>query len=150
MPNLVEVKITGGRELFEALEARPSRVAKNIIRKCLKKAAGIWRGEMRQTVAQGPHVWKGSAKTGRSREFAFLRDHIGMKVSVRGDELEGSCAVGPVKKGFWAQFLEFGRSDQAAQPFIRPAFESKVRDVLAKFVETAKEELDKEFPGSSR
>lgn len=150
MPNLVEVKITGGRELFEALEERPPRIAKAIIRKCLRAAAGIWRGEMRDTVPQGPHVWKGSSRTGRSREFAFLRDHIGMKVSVRGDELEGSCAVGPVKKGFWAQFLEFGRSDQAAQPFIRPAFESKVRDVLEKFTEKAKEELDKEFPGASR
>jgi HK97 gp10 family phage protein len=147
MSKVVEVKISGGRELYEMLEERPKRIAKAIIRKALKRAAGIWRGEMKDRVAQGWHVWKSSTK-GRSREWGFLRGHIGMKLSVRGDELEGSCAVGPVKKGFWAQFLEFGRSDQAAQPFIRPAFESRKEDVLAEFISTAQEELEKEWPAA--
>lgn len=146
MSKVVEVKITGGQELFEMLEERPPRVAKAIIRKALRAAAGIWRGAMVEKVAQGWHVWKGSSKTGRSRDFAFLHGHIGMKLSVRGDELEGTCSVGPVKKGFWASFLEFGTSRQAAQPFIRPAFDGYKDAVLDKFTEKCREELNKEMP----
>ena len=148
MSKVITVKIEGGRELYEQLEQRPLRIAKAIIRKGLKKAAGIWRGEMRQRVAQGWHVWKGSGRTGRSREFAFLRDHIGMKVSVRGDELEGTCAVGPVKKGFWAMFLEFGTSRQPAQGFIRKSFDARGQEVLDKFTQTCREELAKEWPAA--
>jgi len=147
MARVVEVKIEGANELFEQLEARPAKIAKAIIRNCLRKAGGIWRGEMKARVARGWHVFQSSAK-GRSREWGFLAGHIGMKVSVRGDELEGTCSVGPVKKGFWALFLEFGTANMAAQPFIRPAFEARKQEVLDKFISSAKEELQKEWPAA--
>jgi HK97 gp10 family phage protein len=140
--NVVEVKIEGGKELFEALENRPPATAKAIIRKALTKAAGIWRGEMKLRVAQGWHVFA-STKRGRSREWGFLYQHMGMKTSVRGDELEGTCQVGPVKKGFWALFLEFGTSRQAPQPFIRKSFDSKKDEVLDTFTSEARLELIK-------
>jgi HK97 gp10 family phage protein len=143
MPDVVEVKIKGARELIEALEQLPKQVAKDIIRAGLRASAGIWRGEMRDRVVRGWHVWKGGRRTGRSREFGFLHDHIGMKTSVRGDELEGTCMVGPVKKGFWSLFLEFGNSHQGPQPFIRQSYEDKKDEVLAKFVSVCKEKLEK-------
>ena len=139
---VVEVKVSGGAELFEALEKAPREVAKAIIRAGLRSAAGIWRGEMKTRVARGWHVFK-SSLLGRSREWGFLAGHIGMKVRVTGDELEGSCQVGPVKKGFWALFLEFGTAHMPAQPFIRPSFETRRQEVLDRFTTVCKEKLEK-------
>jgi HK97 gp10 family phage protein len=140
-PIVIETKITGLRELGEALETQPREIGRNIMRKGLKRAAGLWREEMKNTVRRGFHVF--DAKGDRSREWGFLADHIGMKVSLRGDELQGSIAVGPVKKGFWAMFLEFGTSKMPAFPFIRQAFETRKAAVLDKFVDTIREELAK-------
>jgi HK97 gp10 family phage protein len=142
MALIVEVKITGLRELQEVLEQQTKNVAKDIIRKGLKKAAGLWREEMKTRVARGWHVFQ-SASKGRSREWGFLAGHIGMKTSVRGDEFEGTCHVGPVKKGFWSLFLEFGTARMAARPFIRPAFEARKFAVLEKFTSTVREEIAK-------
>jgi HK97 gp10 family phage protein len=140
--SVVEFKITGGKELYEALEEQPKRVAKEIIRAGLKQAAGLWREEMRNRVVRGWHVFE-SARKGRSREYGFLAGHIGMKTSVRGDELEGTCGVGPVKKGFWDLYLEFGNAHQAPQPFIRQAFETRKQEVLDKFISVCREKLEK-------
>jgi HK97 gp10 family phage protein len=141
-PIVVQMKMTGLRELGEALEKQPREIGRNIMRKGLKRAAGLWREEMKNTVRRGFHVF-GSKSAGRSREWGFLAGHIGMKVSLRGDELQGSIAVGPVKKGFWALFLEFGTSTMPAFPFIRQAFETRKAAVLDKFIETIRAELAK-------
>jgi HK97 gp10 family phage protein len=137
-PRVVEVKITGAAELYEALERAPHEIAKKIIREGLKRAAGLWREEMVARVARGWHHWKNQPGV---QEWGFLSEHIGMKATVRGDELEGSCQVGPVKKGFWSSFLEFGTSRMSAQPFIRQSFEARKEDVLEEFIKTCREKL---------
>jgi HK97 gp10 family phage protein len=141
MADIVEAKISGGAELFEALENLPKAAAKAIIRAGLRSAAGIWRAEMKQRAQKGWHVWKGSKRQGRSRDFAFVSEHIGMKVVVRGDELEGTCQVGPVRKGFWSLFMEFGTRHSSAHPFIRQSFDARRTDVLDQFITVCKEKL---------
>jgi len=49
--------------------------------------------------------------------------------------------VGPEKAAFYALFLEFGTEFQAAQPFMRPAFEEHKDEVLAAFAEAMNVEL---------
>jgi HK97 gp10 family phage protein len=153
--NVVEIKITGTAELEAALESFPRTMAKAIVKKALKSAAGIWQQEMKAKVRQGWHVWKiteykGAKYKGRSREWGALSRLIGIKVSVRGDELGGTATVGPVKKGFWALFLEFGTKRMGARPFIRPAFDSRANDVLNKYIEVARTELEAAYTGAGR
>lgn len=148
-------KVEGLSELLERLETAPLAAGKKIMRTGLKEAAGIWREEMKNRVARGFHVWesgqrkfKGQKILGRSREFGALSKLIGMKTSVRGDELAGTCSVGPVRIGFWSLFLEFGTHSGAGgrgippQPFIRVSYESRGNDVAEKFAEVVKRELD--------
>ena len=51
--------------------------------------------------------------------------------------------------GVYWRWVEFGRpgagghTHQAAQPFIRPAFDTRVEDAIKRFAESAAERLDK-------
>ncbi|HEX4381242.1 MAG TPA: HK97-gp10 family putative phage morphogenesis protein [Candidatus Acidoferrum sp.] len=144
MSAIVSVKISGLEELADALERKPLAAAKAVVRKCLRASARVFWQEMRQRVRRGWHVFE-SKGSGRSREFGFLADHIGIKIRVRGDELGGTAQVGPVKKGYWELFLEFGTRKMAAIPFIRPAFESRKQDALDKYISTARESLKQDM-----
>jgi hypothetical protein len=145
-PIVVQVKIEGLAELAEALEKQPREVAKKIIRTGLKRAAGLWREEMIRTVKRGWHVFaEKHSKGGRTREYGFLAQHIGLRASLSSDELAGIVTVGPVKKGFWSLFMEFQSpgAHNPAPPFIRPAFEAKKFAVRDKFIDTVREQLAK-------
>lgn len=145
------VKLSGFSELAEVLETRPRRAAQAVMRKGLKKSAGLWREEMSRLVAKGFHVfstgkgarkYKGQKLEGRTREFGVISKTIGMKLRLDSDEIGGTIDVGPAKVGFWAQWLEFGRAGQGKAPFIRPAYDGKAIDVLETFKSTIREELE--------
>ena len=55
---------------------------------------------------------------------------------IKGEAIDGEIQIGPSQKGpaFRAHFPEFGTSTQAAQPFMRPAFEqqkSRIEQIMA-------------------
>jgi HK97 gp10 family phage protein len=142
----VEFKITGTAELVKALEQLPPQVARSMVKKNLGRAARPWYAEMKSKVRQGWHVWKstivGKAHYGgRSREYGALSRLIGIRVRLDSDELGGTAQVGPVKKGFWALWLEFGKRGGRKFPFIRPAFDAKKDEVLNLYAEGLRSEL---------
>src|SRR5262249_16841850 len=136
MQCLVSVKVTGLKELQAALENIPRNIARRLLREVLRKAAGIWREEMSLRAPRLSEV-KLATNAKNVRIPGDLARHIGMKVKVNSG-LEGEVQVGPVKRVFWALFLEFGTRKQSARPFIRPAFEAKRGDVLTRFIEEGK------------
>ena len=158
MTKVVDVKISGLEELQEKLEHLPIKAARKIMRRSLRVAAQIWVDEMKAKVARGPHHFKGGFDL-----FGVIAKTIGMRVSVKSD-LEATATVGVPRKVFWAKFLEFGtkvrfrgkkvggkRSGGTTGqivpgkfPFARPAFESRKREVLAKFTEDLREALEEE------
>ncbi len=146
MPDLIEVEISGGEEIFEKLENFPRRIGKAIVKKALRAGAAVFRDEMARRAPKGWHVfrkteYKGQKYKGRSRDFGVLSRSIRTSLSVRGDELEGVASIGPSKKAFWGLFQEFGRRGAQAQPFIVPAFDAAKGAALEAFIKTAKEEL---------
>lgn len=154
----VEYKITGTRELYEALEQKPRDAAKKIIRKALVAAGQIWVDDMKSRVRRGPH-----RNARGSIDWNLLSQNILSKVTVRGDQLGGKVYVGPAAKVagyrlFWAVFLEFGTKlrhrgkgkaggstgQMPKLPFIVPAFESKKQAVLDKYISSVRETLEAE------
>jgi HK97 gp10 family phage protein len=141
---VVTVKITGLSELQARLEQVPRNIARGVLRRGLR-AAEVWKREMELRVA---------------RLTGFLALHIGMRVTVRGDELAGSAIVGPLKADYpqripkqrgrgstisaatVARFLEFGTRKMRARPFIRQSFEARKDEVLAHFIREAKAGFD--------
>ena len=139
--NVVEVKLTGWRELQEKLETLPEKAARRTLKTAATNAARIWRDEMKRTVLRGWHRWR--KKDHRAPEFGFLSRNIVTRGRATRD-LEAYVEVGPRKLGFWARYLEFGTKKMGAKPFIRPAFESRKQDVLEEFKKQLKEGLRRE------
>jgi HK97 gp10 family phage protein len=139
----IHVDLRGLDRLQDALESQPKNVAKRVIRNSLRTAVRPWREEMGGRVAKGWHVFRNalSKGKGRTREFGFISTHIGIKSRVNADELSGSASVGPVKKGFWSLFLEFGTSKSRPRPFIRASYEARKQDVLEAYTEQVRAQL---------
>jgi HK97 gp10 family phage protein len=150
MSEIVTFKIEGLEEIQDKLERLPKIAGRAIVKEGLKRAGKIWRDDMAHRVLRGFHVfqdgggkYKGVKIKGRSREYGVLSRSIRAKVSIKGDELEGSVEVGPSKKAFWASWIEFGRKAQHDRKFIRPSFEEKKQEVLETFSKVCREELAK-------
>ena len=134
------VKITGLEDALETLRTLPENLAKKGLKKALIAGAEPIRLSMAQKVKKGWHVWA-SKSMGRSRDYGFVSDHITTKVQIHSDNMSGVARVGPVKKGFWAMFLEFGTSKMRAFPFVRPAFDENKEKSVRAFVESLRETL---------
>lgn len=154
MAEIFSFKISGGAELARALEEKPPIVARKIIRRSLRVAVRPWREEMIARVRKGWHVFGsaleakglraprgGRGERGRQREFGVISRNIQIKTTIGRSGFDGTAAVMPSKRGFWARYLEFGTKHQRAFPFIRPAFESRKQEVLEAFIEDAREQL---------
>jgi HK97 gp10 family phage protein len=170
MPDVISIKIEGLDELERKLDTIPLKVARRVIRESLKDAAEIWAEDMRAHVRRGPHDFSKPTE----RIFAVIANAIRVRLSVKSD-LEGEADVGPGKNEYWSRFLEFGTrlrhrgkgigyslsprgtrlrnrggastGTMPAFPFIKPAFDARKEEVLARFIQSVRESLAAEgFP----
>jgi HK97 gp10 family phage protein len=151
------VKVDGLDKLQETFKRFPIAVSRRLLKEALISAAQIWRDEMEARAPKLATV-KLSENSREVRIPGDLARHIGMKLQAASDIVRGSVQVGPSKRTFWGLFQEIGRRASAsgskvisifggkgrksggasymrAQPFVKPAFESKAEAVLNRFVE---------------
>jgi HK97 gp10 family phage protein len=151
---LITAKIIGLAEIQRALEEMPRGIARRFLRIALTRAANLWREEMARLAPRlkpesvTASRWLSIALGKSYRVPGFLAAHIGLQSRVTSD-LEGEVRVGPVKKAFYALFLEFGTRKMPAQPFIRRAYEGMKEAVLAKLVELGKQIVAGDFRARS-
>jgi len=122
----ITCKIEGLDELKVTLDKAAKQAVKNYIRRAAKSAADIW---VKAIVEKAPH------------DTGFLAEHIVVMTKYLEADTKLELHVGPEKAAFYALFLEFGTEFQAAQPFMRPAFEEHKDEVLAAFAEAMNVEL---------
>jgi HK97 gp10 family phage protein len=137
------VKITGLEEACDALRNLAPNLAKRGLKKALLAGAEPIRQSMISKVRRGWHIFQsgnGEGK-GRSREYGFTAGHIGVTNQIHTDQMNGVARVGPVKKAFWAMFLEFGTSKMKAFPFARPAYDENKERAVNSFVESLRATL---------
>jgi HK97 gp10 family phage protein len=145
----ITLKVEGLKELQQKLDELPLKLARRILRRALGAAANVWKREMELRAPRIAQALYGAPE-------GYLAAHIGLRVSIRGDELSGTAAVGPTKDAYplripkrggrgstvtvamVARFLEFGTRKMAAKPFIRQSFEAKKDDALEQFIDGAK------------
>lgn len=118
------VHVKGAKELEALLKRLPERVAKRVVNNGLRAGARI------------------------------IRDDAKARVPVDTGELQDSITVatvrGKVKVGFKppasrrAHLTEFGTENQAAQPFMRPALDSRGTDAIKKIGEVMGKGVEKE------
>lgn len=117
----VSFSISGLADLQKRLSTLPDAVSFKVQQTALKAGAESIRAEA-------------AALAPRSDKAPHLADNIVIGVPTRGleDVNEGDAvvAVGPQKNFFYGFFQEYGTIHQAAQPFMRPAFDNQSRSAL--------------------
>ena len=150
----VDFKIEGLDPVIRKLRALPEKFGKRGMRRALRKGANIVRNAARNNAKQiddpesRERIWKNiSVQGGGSRREKQAGGPM-MRVGVRG-------GARPLKRGtetglpggdttHW-RFIEFGTTNNAAQPFMRPALANNVEAATNAVVAAAKIELDKEL-----
>lgn len=139
----IQVKVNiKGQELFDLMTSKSEKFAKKGLRAALQAGSKVIWDAMRTNVRKGWHLWPGK---NRSRDYGFITDHIGIKTKISDSSEMGSSQIGPVKKAYWAMFLEFGTSKMAAKPFIRPTYENNKQAALDAFTNKMREVFQTEF-----
>jgi HK97 gp10 family phage protein len=123
--------MTGAKELSKLLKKLPVKVEKNF---------------MRQAVRAGARVVVKDARKRVPKNTGNLAKSLGV-VSRRAKNITMSVKARSGKKqkndGFYGRFIEFGTRKMAARPFLRPALESNVSNIIKAMADKLNQAIDK-------
>lgn len=146
---MTKVKLSGFRELDKALSELPKATAKNVLRRIAKGALApmadnAQRLAPRDTGDLQVSIVVSEKRTRRAKQ-APKRQKVNGKW--RSDPSTGiEMAMGPASgKGVlnYATFREFGRVNQAAHPYMRPAWNGGAEGALDYIKDNLSEAIDK-------
>lgn len=149
---MAEVIVTGLDDLQRKLKLLPERIGKNAMRRALRKGANVIRDQARNNAKQfdDPQTRESIVKNitvasgGRKRERR--EGGVMMRVGVMGGARAGRGNSGnPGGDTWYFRLLEFGTSQMAAQPFLRPAMYSSAAAALQKTADAMTVEFNKEI-----
>ncbi|MCI7353060.1 MAG: HK97-gp10 family putative phage morphogenesis protein [[Actinobacillus] rossii] len=154
MGNLT-VKITGLKELGQAMNSLERKVKNRIAVKAMRKGGAIIREQARASVPtlkhQVPHRKRGTLrkaissstkmdKSGTVRTTIFVRQLKTSKVIEFKGTNGKSGAYNPNDPFYW-RFVEFGTSKMPAQPFLQPAFSAKKEQATREIITTLRNDI---------
>ncbi|WWO60443.1 hypothetical protein [Stenotrophomonas phage SOVA965] len=155
------VEVKGLDALSKKLKLLPERFASRGMRRALRRGANVIRDAARNNAKRfddpktSNAIYKNIVVQGGGRRLERQNGGPLMRVGVLGGARDYS-AYGEIKTGrsgrlnpggdtwYW-RFLEFGTSEHAAKPFLRPALASSAEQALSVIVSSASDELDKEL-----
>lgn len=120
---MMSYRIQGGAQLASALRGMALKDERSAIVALLKTAGEPIREDAERLVPV-------------SEDAPHIVDHIVISATNELEDGEKSSgdehavAIGPVRSFFYSIFLEFGTVKMRAQPFMRPAFDTRVMDAL--------------------
>lgn len=157
MANL-SVKVTGLKELGQALENLGRKTKNKLGAKAMRKGGAIIRDQARANAPilkeKVPHRKRGTLKKnivastkpqkdGSVRTIIFVRSLKNSKVL----EFKGKTGKGgtynPNDPFYW-RFVEFGTSKMPAQPFLQPAFSTKKEQASREIITTLRDDILRE------
>ena len=154
MANL-SVKVTGLKELGQALENLGRKTKNKLGAKAMRKGGAIIRDQARANAPilkeKVPHRKRGTLKKnivartkpqkdGSVRTIIFVRSLKNSKVlEFKGKTGKGG-AYNPRDPFYW-RFVEFGTSKMPAKPFMRPAFEQSKQQAAQTIINTLRDEI---------
>jgi HK97 gp10 family phage protein len=118
------MKVENPAALTDVLRRLETVAAESTLRKAAVAGARTIYREVKMRAPIGPHE---HVRAGKTYPAGTLRRAILIAYD-KEDSLTGVRAtylVGVGKDAFYARFIEFGTSRQAAQPFIRPGYDAR-------------------------
>lgn len=130
--------VLGLEELGARMNMFTNAIQKQVVRKASNAGAAVFQKEIR---ARAPVRQDERPMGSKQRMPGYLKKHISRHGQATRD---GGFTVqtGPMKSAFYARFIELGTSHQGAQPFIRPAFDGKVKQAEDAFAATMKLDME--------
>ncbi len=121
MADGISFSVRNVAQLKKVLKTLPEKLRLRVIRKAVRRGAEIFKD---QIIANAP-VLTGATASNVTVSVRKLRSDSTVLVALAGIE----------RAQFYAKFVEFGTKTQPAKPFMRPAFESRVKQVQAEIGE---------------
>lgn len=152
------VNVEGLAELRAALRELPQRIARNALRGAVSAGAAVIRKEAKARaplytgkVADGhppPGTLKRAVYQKQINELSSLTNQV-FFVGVRhGKKYQKQGKKGDKSQdAYYWRFVEFGTSNMAARPFMRPAFEAKKNEAVAAIKTYLTDRIAKEVAG---
>lgn len=109
------VKVEGLKQALDSMKRIPVALQNPVLSAAVEKGAEVVRDDASQRAPRGP--------TGE------LQDRMAL-VPMKGTAARAAVRVGPSARAFYGEFLEKGTKHIAAKPFLRPALDSKRRQVI--------------------
>ena len=139
----ITVEVQGLKGVEDALAQAGPKLAKHSLRKALKAGGDL----MVASAKSRAPLLKVATKR---RQPGELRDSIGMKIALSAKQERGTVTIGPLKDkakgkdspGTWGMYVEFGSVHGAAQPFMRPGFDTASQAALDAFTEVIREGVE--------
>lgn len=119
MATIVKTEIEGAKEMDKLLKLLPEKMAASILDASVRTGAVIIRDDAK---ARAPR------RSGDGADSIRIQK-VGSKKTIT------EFRVGPDEKHWYMMFQEFGTSNHSAQPFLRPAFDTRASDALNKIGE---------------
>jgi HK97 gp10 family phage protein len=151
-----ETTIEGADEIKRKLRQLPERIARNAMRRALRKGANVIRDAARSGAKRvddpesSNQIWKNVVTQGGGRKMEKQMGGPVMRVGVMGGAKSKKAGTGSGKANpggdtwYW-RLLEFGTSKMRAQPFLRPAASEKAGAAIDATVNAMRTEIDKEL-----
>lgn len=119
---MIKMRVRGLDDLSARMRGLPVRMQRKVIRPALSQAADPI---LQEIVRNAPY------DTGR------LKRNV-RKTFKRPERNLEAIMIGISRRAYYWKFLEFGTYKMSARPFVRPAFDSRSKDALTKFVDAAR------------
>lgn len=137
------VKITGLRELENALRELPKATGKNVLRRVLRKRAEPMADAARSSAPDDPATGAGDLRSSIAVSTKLSKRQASLHRKMFRDDkaaVEMFVGAGPVPQ---ATQQEFGNINHGPQPFMRPAWDSGKDQILDGIKDDLAEEIDK-------
>lgn len=124
----MSVKLEGFRELDKALSELPKATGRNVLKKAAHEGAAVFQKEAEHLAPDDP------VTSGRDLHSTITVENVRAKPKFSRGKFRGQAknwwgvTISPTR--YWGRFQEFGTFKMSPQPFMTPAFDGKVREVI--------------------
>jgi HK97 gp10 family phage protein len=141
MADGITAKVEGLRELEANLKALTEEVAYKSVKKGALAGAEVIRKEAARIAPRGEDEPGDGERQGVKLFKSIFKKVVKDKKNLFDSFVSGSVHVKIAwrKRAFWGLFNEFGTSKMAAQPFMRPALDTKRQQAIEKFIAAVKD-----------
>jgi len=134
------MKVQGAKEAARVLKKLPTEVRRKVLRAAARKPATILKKAVIARAPSGPEI----ERTGPRASYGKLKEEIRVFRASRMSGRTRESVIVDIGRAFWGKFLERGTSKMTPKPFMVPAFEASVTEMVRAMRDTLGKGIERE------